>query len=204
MQTIIKIGNLEKIIYSSFYRKFLTCHKTNNLETKYVITRTTSVMQCGCIFIQRSVVCKKKRKTTKKLRIINAHIRAIFRESFIFMGGRNNKSRPKRVFEIKVVFKCLLYINISKLLFFCYLLIAVSCGSNLIALDRSKTITSPSYPQQYRHNMTCTWTITAASNYLIDITNIRVSSDSCCEILQVRVLYSITTGCPKKMYTQFK
>ena len=58
---------------------------------------------------------------------------------------------------------------------------------NLIAIAQVQDISTPEYPHQYRSNLTCTWTITATSNYLVQLETGFVSNDTCCENLQVNL-----------------
>jgi len=61
------------------------------------------------------------------------------------------------------------------------------CGANLVAIEYEQSISTPEYPNQYRSNLTCKWTITANTNYLVRIETGFVSNDTCCETLEVRI-----------------
>jgi len=71
---------------------------------------------------------------------------------------------------------------ISKNLIF---IISDACGTYLVAIEQAQNISTPDYPLQYRSNLTCTWTITANTNYLVRLETGFVSNDTCCEDLQV-------------------
>ena len=62
---------------------------------------------------------------------------------------------------------------------------ADDCGSRLSAIAQEQIISTPGYPEQYSSNLTCTWTITANSNYLVRLETGFVSNDTCCEHLGV-------------------
>ena len=60
-----------------------------------------------------------------------------------------------------------------------------SCGTELVAIERPQSVSTPQYPYQYRSNLTCTWTITTETNYLVRLDTGHVSNNSCCEQLEV-------------------
>ena len=66
-----------------------------------------------------------------------------------------------------------------------FFMTADDCGSRLSAIEQEQNISTPGYPEQYSSNLTCTWTITANSDYLVKLETGFVSNDTCCEHLEV-------------------
>ena len=60
-----------------------------------------------------------------------------------------------------------------------------SCGSILVASDKTQNISTPNYPNQYSSNLTCNWKITTSKDYLVKLETGFVSNDTCCERLEV-------------------
>ena len=60
-----------------------------------------------------------------------------------------------------------------------------SCGSYLVASDKTQNISTPNYPHQYSSDLTCVWTITTSKDYLVKLETGFVSNDTCCERLEV-------------------
>ena len=72
-----------------------------------------------------------------------------------------------------------------KAIFKNFFMTADECGSRLPAIEQVQSISTPGYPNQYSYNLTCTWTITASSDYLVKLETGFVSNDTCCERLEV-------------------
>ena len=59
------------------------------------------------------------------------------------------------------------------------------CGSYMVAIEKTQNISTPNYPQPYKSDLTCVWTITTSNDYLVKLETGFVSNDTCCESLYV-------------------
>ena len=70
-------------------------------------------------------------------------------------------------------------------------LLAVACGDQLEALDEIQELTSPGFPFKHLSNQICTWPIRAPVNHVIEITANQISSERCCDGVQVIYIFYV-------------